>query len=151
MSFTNEYVSKEYWFAYDLEHQDRLGRCITMALSSSWKIDRERNIYVRKVGSNHRDITLVRAHWDFFWKGVLIEMDTVQVSICSTGGRAGHLEIVNRLEALRIPSEKEVSLLEVMEDFKRALEVRRGGMRSEKSSFKHTLELSRDIENILLG
>lgn len=83
MAFVNEYVSDEDVKKYGLEEINRRYSKIDIPGRFSWTVDRERNIYLRKMRSD-KD-----AFWEdftFFWQGELLAVRLSEEGTAIRGG-----------------------------------------------------------------
>ncbi len=122
MAFVNETVSEADIEKYGLRDINQRYHPSLRDMTCQWTIDRERDIYVRKMGTG-REETSSHTTFTFYWKGhlffwvldlVIIE-DTATTSVTTWGlidGKQLHLPVT--LESVRE---------EIMIDFKNALSV----------------------------
>lgn len=83
MAFVNEYVSDEDVKKYGLEEINRRYSKVDIPGRYSWTVDRERNIYLRKMRSD-KD-----AFWEdftFFWQGELLAVRLSEEGTAIRGG-----------------------------------------------------------------
>jgi hypothetical protein len=121
MAFVNEFISLEDVEKYGIKAIDR--RFLKVTFEPDWTIDRERNVYLRFVGSgreefaDHKDCTL-------YWRGSLLLAQLEQkISISPDGEKSRHYTLLQ----LDLPEEYESLQAEIILALKEALIVYQGG------------------------
>lgn len=115
VTFINEITSDEDVKKFGLEEIDKKYRHLTFR--SGWTIDRERNIYLRKVESGREEYAN-QAGFTLYWKGTLI-----YVALSSKGGgeRGGAGWTEWTLRSINIPAELQDKREVIIADLKEAL------------------------------
>jgi hypothetical protein len=124
MSFINETVSEADIEKYKLRDiNQRYHSSLRDMNIGKWTIDRERDIYVRKMGTGREDLSS-QTTFTFFWRGHLFFwiLDLLDYQ-WNDGNSKVSWGLVNKKE-LYLPNELEPYRSEIIHDFKEALKVR---------------------------
>jgi hypothetical protein len=137
MPFINEHITVGDLARYEIEKIDKQF-LIGGTSSRTWTVDRERDIYLRKVASGRED-DLGRLTWTFYWRGELIRVDTTIVN--SSGHRGGAITTHMKVTRLGIPGRLANEQLAILTDLRDALTAHGDdGVHSTASSYILTLE-----------
>ena len=144
MSFVNEYIPEADFEKYNFAELNRRTRK-GMDTATSWTIDREADIWLRKFysESDHTapdgGFTGVSA-WDFYWKGTLMMAEVK--ALASGGGGNSPRWARSRLCSINNPFELEIRRSEVLKDLEAAFTAYRGaGVLSSNDSLEYTFTL----------
>lgn len=141
MQFVNARITKEEYIDFGLNEVDQKYRPMK-SISSSWTIDRERNIHLRTVSRNvPPEMGPIKPFHLFFWKSayVIFECDFIQHS-----NEGNNWCAIQELTKLEIPPELEKIRAEIIQDIKAALTVRgqeTGILRKFRDTATYKLEL----------
>ena len=87
MAFVNENIPASDIGKYNITYFNRKLHCSDV----SWTIDRERNIYLRRIRSGRED-EAKRTEFSVYWKGTLLEFDVWSEGWCLKV-LAGHITL----------------------------------------------------------
>jgi hypothetical protein len=140
MAFVNEYISPEDIEKYDIENISK--KFIVGGVGDRiWTIDRERNIYLRKVASGREEF-YYQSTWTFYWHGELIvfELDNIGSNVKIEGEKYGH----KRIWGIKIPAHLETKRDEILTDLKEALMAyKTAGVYSTVTIYHLTLDIEK--------
>jgi hypothetical protein len=120
MTFVNEIVSEADIEKYGLRDINQKYHSALRDMTCKWTIDRERDIYVRYMGSGREDLS-DHVTFTFYWKGNLFFWT---ILLMESGRKNDHHQTVWGLienKDLYIPAELEAKRPEILKDFKEAL------------------------------
>lgn len=125
MTFVNEYIPDDDYKKFDIDGlNSRPRKKSGTTPASSWTIDRDRKIWLRKYYAemDHTDpsggFTGVSA-WDFYWKGALMLVEIISVE--EGGGYGKPRWARSKLKSINLPESLEANRLEVIKDLEAAL------------------------------
>lgn len=136
MAFINEYIPPADLVKYEIEKIDKK-YLIGGTSSRTWTIDRERDVYLRKVAAG-REEDAARLTWTLHWKGDLIhvEIETIRIDRGAAGQRHAY-ETVRRID---IPVHLADRHDEILNDLRDALVAYKdGGVFATATSYTLTL------------
>lgn len=144
MAFVNEYIPKDDFAKYGIEEIDQRF-IVGNTHDHSWTIDREREIYLRRVARG-REESSRKSTWTFYWHGELMTVCLETVAAGSDGAKNGHgwvhYQLVDcYMKGFFIPSHLLDRRNEIISDLREALAARKGGMNSAKVSYETTLTI----------
>ncbi len=139
MTFVNEYISEEDKIKYGLDAIDKKF-IVGGTKARSWTIDRECEIYLRKVANGFGQDVAHQTTWTFYWNDELIvlELNNISTSGKAGGNRHGH----KQLQKIEIPDHLEDQRERIIFDFKKALTAYKdGGIFATAESYTLTLNI----------
>ena len=140
MTFINERVPAEDFEKYKVDQVNRDKRFHSAGIiSQSWTIDRERNIYLRKIGGGGHASAMNKMTWSFFWKGELL---VVKLALMDHSGRPGGPGWTHwKIRQFDIPEHLQDRKAEILADLESALVgYKDGGIYSRTTDYRVTLE-----------
>jgi len=117
MAFVNELVPDEDMHKYRVDEVNADKRFHGAGtISRDWTIDRERDIYLRLIGSSR---SMYRMTWSFYWKGELLVVDLDQMG---GGGKPGEPGWTHwKIRQFDIPPHLQPRKAEILGDLESAL------------------------------
>ncbi|NKI93554.1 hypothetical protein [Rhizobacter sp. SG703] len=121
MTFINEYISAQNIKKYDIEEIDR--RFLKVTFQPDWTVDKERDIYLRFVGSGREEFA-TQKECTLYWYGVLltVRLDQ-QTGTAPDGSRWRHYKLLQ----LDLPESIADQRSKVVSDLKEGLIAYQGG------------------------
>jgi hypothetical protein len=120
MAFINEIVSEIDIEKYRLRDINQQYHFALRDMTCRWTVDRERDIYVRKMGTGREEFSS-HTTFTFYWKGHLFFWILVLDSIEDTDDESKTVWSLAEKKPLYLPPELEPLREEIMTDFKNAL------------------------------
>lgn len=120
MPFVNEYISDEDIKWYGIEEADR--RLFNITFRPEWTINRERDVYLRLVGSGREEFANHK-RFALYWEGKLILIRLDQQTGRSSAGCSVHYELLG----IELATDLASSRPQVLMDLKEALTTYAGG------------------------
>lgn len=123
MGFINEVIKADDVKRFNIKEID--SRFDTEGLySSTWTVDRDRNMYLRCVAST-RDEQYTRSSWTFYWYGelLLVVMELLKNRDMSDGSQHLHWKLcdITEFDRNELSADLEEQRAEILEDLKLAL------------------------------
>lgn len=142
MAFVNEYIPEADVEKYGLAEIDNSNFGGTRTKSRDWTIDRERNIYLRRVGGQDRENLADNTDsWNFFWKGDLLWFR--RKGFPSEKKPDGLRHAFSYIRDLTIPTHLESQRQEIYQDLRDAFRTYGGGgVFSTSTDYVHNLEFT---------
>lgn len=126
MAFINEFVSPEDMEKYGLREINKKYRMFDG--STDWTVDKERDIYIRRISQRHRSDGSV--HFHMYWHGSLFFVFVLRLGKARLG-----------LRGMELPKELESFRTQILADLKEALAVHGdAGMYSVAKDVKITFD-----------
>ena len=121
MGFINEFISAEDIIKFDIHAVNF--RYLKSNRNPNWTIDRERNIYLRRMTTGREEFA-ADSEWTLYWKGTLIPVDlTVSGEKLPDDEDLAHYKLRN----IVVPDDLRDKRSEILGDLKDALSVFAGG------------------------
>ena len=121
MPFINEYIPTADIEKYGIKEIDQ--RFLKLTFQPDWTVDRELDVYLRKVGSGREEFAN-EATYTFFWKGSLIVVRLLEQGDGVRGG-VGWSEY--KLKDVELNSEQTKERQQILDALKDALKAYNGG------------------------
>jgi hypothetical protein len=145
MTFVNEFIPQE-----DVEkfHLDEIDKSLVTGIDADdWTIDRERNIYLRKVaagGGSDPDLSN-RSKWTLYWKGDLLALGMEYLEGGGECGQPGwsHWKLTWMDFPEHLKSYKQVILGDLNEAF---LAYKDGGIYSKNINYEVIFDIGNDVK-----
>jgi hypothetical protein len=137
MAFVNEYISEEDWKKYDI---DGANKKFPWGVSfRDWTIDRNRDVYLRQVGSGREEF-YYQSTWTLYWHGNLLRVELETIS--ATGSRGGPCSAHERIRSIHIPLHLQEKRDQIMTDLYDALVAHKdGGVLATATTYTLTLDV----------
>jgi hypothetical protein len=139
MTFVNEFIPPEDVERFHLDEVDK--RFFIGIQADDWTIDRERNIYLRKIasgGGSDPDLSN-RSKWTLYWKGNLLVLGMEYLEGGGERGQPGWSHW--KLTWIELPEHLKSYQEAILDDLKEALlAYKDGGIYSKNTSYKVTLD-----------
>lgn len=150
MAFVNEYIPKPDMEKYQIKQIDQ--RVARRTCADSWTVDRERNMYLRRVGAGREEFAH-ETDWTFFWHGELlwVELELLEISSngrnapCWTRKRLTKLCVMDG-DSNHLPSRLEPRKAEILKDLEEALlAYKDGGVFSASTTYELFFEVAEGV------